>query len=76
MDGDCGDVGPDETAGPSESLSSDDVPQDDGNTVVDAAGRWISVAEHQERTHTDWHNSGISRDIDALVQLKLLRKAL
>jgi hypothetical protein len=76
MDGDYDDPDSDETARPSESLCSDDVSHDDGNIVVDAADRWISVGEHRDRAHTDWHDSGISRDIDALVQLKLLRKAL
>jgi hypothetical protein len=33
-------------------------------------------SEHQSLAHTNWHNAITSRDIDALVQLKLLRKAL
>lgn len=35
-----------------------------------------SVDAHQSLAHTDWHQAITSRDIDALVQLKLLRKAL
>ena len=37
MDGDYDDPGPDNTLGPSESLDSDDVRNDDGDVVVDAA---------------------------------------
>ncbi|MCV7440686.1 hypothetical protein H7K33_00435 [Mycobacterium paraense] len=64
---------PDDIGGTSESLNSDDVSHDDDNIVLDAANRWISVAEHQD---ADGRDASISRDIDALVQLKRLRKAL
>jgi hypothetical protein len=76
MDGDYDDPGPDDTASASESLHSDDVPRADDNIVVDAADRWVSVDEHQRPARADGHNASISRDIDSLVQLKLLRKAL
>ena len=33
----------DKTAGPSESLDSDDVHNDDGYVAVDAADRWIAA---------------------------------
>jgi hypothetical protein len=49
---------------------------DDGDVVVDAANRWIAVIEHQSLAHTNWHKAITSRGIDALVQLKLLTKAL
>lgn len=62
--------------GPSESLDSDDVRNDDGDVVIDAPNRWIAVVEHQSLAHTNWHKAITSRDIDALVQLKLLTKAL
>jgi len=75
MDGDDDNSGTDNTLGPSESLDSADVRIDDGDVVVDAANCWISVDELQSLAHTDWHKA-ITRDIDALVQLKLLRKAL
>ena len=35
-----------------------------------------SVNEHYSLANTDWQKAITSRDIDALVQLKLLRKAL
>jgi hypothetical protein len=76
MDGDDDEPGTDNTLGPSESFGSDDVRNDDGDVVVDAANRWNSVDEHQSVAHTNWHKAITSRDIDALVQLKLLRKAL
>jgi hypothetical protein len=47
MDGDYDDPGPDYTLGPSESLDSDDVRNDDGDVVVDAPNSWIAVVEHQ-----------------------------
>ena len=55
---------------------TDDVRNDDGDVVVDAANRGISVHEHQILAPTNWDKAITSRDIDALVQLKLLRKAL
>jgi hypothetical protein len=76
MDGDYDDPGPNNTLGPSESLDSDDVRNDDGDVVVDAANRWIAVVEHQSLAHTNWHKAITSRDIDAVVQLKFLTKAL
>jgi hypothetical protein len=76
MDGDCDNPGRDDALGPRESLDSDDVRDDDGDIVVDAANRWISVDEHQSLAHTNWREAITSRDIDASVQLKLLRKAL
>src|SRR6516225_3677096 len=47
MDGDYDDLGPNNTLGPSESLDSDDVRNDDGDVVVDAPNRWIAVVKHQ-----------------------------
>jgi hypothetical protein len=41
MDGDYDDLGPDGTLGPSESLDSDMVRNDDGDIAVDAPLRWI-----------------------------------
>jgi hypothetical protein len=41
IDGDYDDIGPDGTLGPSESLDSDEVRNDDGDIVVDAPLRWI-----------------------------------
>jgi hypothetical protein len=75
MDGDYDDPGPDNTLGPSESLDSDDVRNDDGDVVVDAPNRWIAAVEQQSLAHTNWHKVITSRDIDALVQLKFLTKA-
>ncbi|OBH53801.1 hypothetical protein [Mycobacterium sp. E2479] len=46
MDGDYDDPGPDNTLGPSESLDSDEVRNDDGDIVVDAPLRWISPVEN------------------------------
>jgi hypothetical protein len=76
MDDDYDDPGTDNTLVPSESLDSDDVRNDDEDVVVDAANRWISLDEHQSLARTNWHKAITSRDIDVLVQLKLLRKAL
>jgi hypothetical protein len=41
IDGDYDDIRPDGTLGPSESLDSDEVRNDDGDIVVDAPFRWI-----------------------------------
>lgn len=46
MDVDYDDPGPDNTLGPSESLDSDEVRNDDGDIVVDAPLRWISPKEN------------------------------
>ncbi|OBJ04542.1 hypothetical protein [Mycobacterium sp. 1465703.0] len=46
IDGDYDDAGPDQTLGPSESLDSDNVRNDDGDIVVDAPLRWISPDTH------------------------------
>jgi len=46
MGGDYDDDGPDNTLGPSESLDSDQVRNDDGDIVVDAPLRWIEPVEH------------------------------
>jgi hypothetical protein len=43
--------------------------------VVDAPNRWIAVVEHHSLAHTSRHKAITSRDIAALVQLKLLTKA-
>ena len=45
-DGDYDDMGPDGTLGPSESLDSDEVRNDDGDIVVDAPLRWISPEDN------------------------------
>jgi hypothetical protein len=45
MFGDYDDPGPDNTLGPSESLDSDEVRNDDGDTVVDPPERWIEIKE-------------------------------
>ena len=76
MDSDYDDPGPDNTLGHSGSLDSDDVRNDDGDIVVDAPNRWIAAVEHQSLAHTNRHKAITSRDIDALVQLKFLTKAL
>jgi hypothetical protein len=47
IDGDYDDPGPDNTLGPSESLDSDDVRNDDGCVVVDTPNRRVAVVEHQ-----------------------------
>jgi hypothetical protein len=44
---DYDDDGPDNTLGPSESLDSDDVRNDDGDTVVDAPDRWIDAKDDE-----------------------------
>ncbi|MGV9803786.1 hypothetical protein ACWDTP_37670 [Mycobacterium sp. NPDC003449] len=46
IDGDYDDIGPDGTLGPSESLDSDQVRNDDGDIVVDAPLRWIAPRDH------------------------------
>ncbi|MFG1932687.1 hypothetical protein ACGFK1_18890 [Mycobacterium sp. NPDC048908] len=46
IDGDYDDARPDGTLGPSESLDSDDVRNDDGDIVVDAPTRWIPAEDH------------------------------
>jgi hypothetical protein len=46
IDGDYDDMGPDGTLGPSESLDSDEVRNDDGDIVVDAPLRWISPKDN------------------------------
>jgi hypothetical protein len=46
IDGDYDDIGPGGTLGPSESLDSDEVRNDDGDIVVDAPLRWISPEDH------------------------------
>jgi len=45
MVSDYDDPGPDNTLGPSESLDSDEVRNDDGDIVVDPPDRWIEVHE-------------------------------
>lgn len=47
MDGDYDDGGPDNTLGPSESLDSDEVRNDDGDTVVDPPDEWIEAEEDE-----------------------------
>ena len=47
MDGDRDDGGPDNTLGPSESLDSDEVRNDDGDTVVDPPDEWIEADEDE-----------------------------
>lgn len=44
-DGDYDDGGPDDTLGPSESLDSDEVRNDDGDAVVDPPDKWIEPDE-------------------------------
>ena len=46
IDGDYDDMGPDGTLGPSESLDSEEVRNDDGDIVVDAPLRWISPEDN------------------------------
>ncbi|CAJ1586648.1 hypothetical protein [[Mycobacterium] wendilense] len=48
MSGDYDDVPPDNTLAPSESLDSDEVRNDDGDTVVDPPDRWIPP--HEDHT--------------------------
>lgn len=45
ISGDYDDPGPDNTLGPSESLDSDIVRNDDGDIVVDPPERWIDADE-------------------------------
>ncbi len=45
MVSDYDDPGPDNTLGPSESLDSDEVRNDDGDIVVDPPERWIDIHE-------------------------------
>jgi hypothetical protein len=47
MDGDRDDAGPDNTLGPSESLDSDEVRNDDGDIVVDPPEEWIEPEEDE-----------------------------
>jgi hypothetical protein len=47
MDGDYDDGGPDDTLGPSESLDSDEVRNDDGDIVVDPPDEWIEAKENE-----------------------------
>ena len=47
MSGDYDDDGPDGTLGPSESLDSDDVRNDDGDVVVDPPDKWLEVRDHE-----------------------------
>lgn len=46
-DGDYDDAGPDDTLGPSESLDSDEVRNDDGDIVVDPPDRWIDAEDDE-----------------------------
>ena len=46
-DGDYDDGGPDNTLGPSESLDSDEVRNDDGDIVVDPPDEWIDAEEDE-----------------------------
>jgi hypothetical protein len=46
IDGDYDDMGPDNTLGPSESLDSEEVRNDDGDIVVDAPLRWIPAEDN------------------------------
>ncbi len=45
MASDYDDPGPDNTLGPSESMDSDEVRNDDGDIVVDPPERWIEAKE-------------------------------
>ncbi|MGB3354880.1 MAG: hypothetical protein WBB00_19185 [Mycobacterium sp.] len=47
MDGDRDDAGPDNTLGPSESLDSDEVRNDDGDIVVDPPEEWIEPEDDE-----------------------------
>ena len=47
MDADRDDAGPDDTLGPSESLDSDEVRNDDGDIVVDPPEEWIDPEEDE-----------------------------
>jgi hypothetical protein len=44
---DYDDNGPDDTLGPSESTDSDEVGNNDGDTVVDPPEEWIEAEEHE-----------------------------
>ncbi|TRW88822.1 hypothetical protein FK535_00610 [Mycolicibacterium sp. 018/SC-01/001] len=46
-DGDYDDAGPENTLGPSESLDSDEVRNDDGDIVVDPPDRWIEAEDDE-----------------------------
>ena len=50
ISGDYDDPGPDNTLGPSESLDSDIVRNDDGDIVVDPPERWIATAMQPEQS--------------------------
>ncbi|OBA72598.1 hypothetical protein A5641_08005 [Mycobacterium sp. 1554424.7] len=65
MNGVYDDPAPDDAQGPCESLDFDDVHNDDSD-----------IAVHQSLNHSNRHKSISRRDIDALVELKRLRKAL
>jgi hypothetical protein len=64
MGADYDDGGPDGTLGPSESLDSDQVRNDDGDIVVDPPERWIEA--HEDHTlneklaaeEPDWISAG------------------
>ena len=45
--GDYDDAGPDNTLGPSESLDSDEVRNDDGDIVVDPPEQWIDAEDDE-----------------------------
>lgn len=45
--GDYDDDGPDNTLGPSESLDSDEVRNDDGDIVVDPPDEWIEAEDNE-----------------------------
>ena len=45
--GDYDDPGPDNTLGPSESLDSDEVRNDDGDIVVDPPDQWIEAEDDE-----------------------------
>ncbi|WP_111511606.1 hypothetical protein [Mycobacterium kyogaense] len=45
--GDYDDEGPDNTLGPSESLDSDEVRNDDGDIVVDPPDQWIEAEDDE-----------------------------
>jgi hypothetical protein len=47
MDADYDDPGPDDTLSPSESLDSDEVRNNDGDTVVDPPDQWIEAEVDQ-----------------------------
>jgi hypothetical protein len=47
VNGDRDDEGPDNTLGPSESLDSDEVRNDDGDIVVDPPDKWIEANDDE-----------------------------